>query len=179
MSCLKKVTSVLIFSLLFCKVSIAQSNDSSSIIIFQDPRLAAMDDRPAAVVKFLAGNKPEKPVEMPLEKTDEISENKSVVTEIKVGNKTVSGTINTADGYRVLLYSGTSKAVAMSAKSTFDKAYPKHRSYLGYNAPRYKIKAGDFENRKDAEKLLNQVIKFAPSASVVPDVVTVKNITVQ
>jgi hypothetical protein len=151
-----------------------ESNKKSSVNIYQDSRLEALVDRPAAVLKYIdEAMKAEKPAEKPKEKT------MPVYDEIRAGNKSVTGSIRTVDGFRVQIYNGNSREMAMQVKSTFDKAYPSTRSYLAYNAPRYKIKVGNFETRKEAEKLLKQMLKFAPASSVVPDVVTIKNILVQ
>jgi inorganic pyrophosphatase len=155
----------------------AQEIDSTiknTVIIYQDPRLEALNDRPAAVLKYIDDAlKAEKPIEKPKEKTE------PVYDALHAGNKTVTGSIKTVDGYRVQIYNGPSREIAMAAKSTFDKRYPTIRSYLAYNTPRYKIKVGNFETKKEAEKFLKQIISIVPAASVVPDIVTVKNILVR
>ncbi|QLH44893.1 MAG: SPOR domain-containing protein [Bacteroidota bacterium] len=60
----------------------------------------------------------------------------------------------------------------------FSRAFPSVASYLSYNVPSYKIKVGNFEDRKEASAFLRKVNKAFPAAFIVPDVVTIKNINV-
>lgn len=169
---------LLIVTFLSCYATYAQVVDStaSSIVIFQDPRLEALNDRPAAVVKYLKDALNTDKLEEKVIKPETPS---NVFNEKKVGNKTVTGTIGTQDGFRVQIYNGNSRQVAMTVKATFDKKYPTRRSYLSYSAPRYKIKVGNFETRKEADNFLKQIISIVPEAFVVPDIITVKHILVR
>ena len=66
----------------------------------------------------------------------------------------------------------------MQVKNNFARAYPSTSSSMSYNVPSYKIKVGDFENRNDASKFLRKLNSAFPTAFIVPDIITVKNINV-
>jgi hypothetical protein len=66
----------------------------------------------------------------------------------------------------------------MESKNAFSKAYPAVRSYMSYNVPSYKIKVGDFDNKKEATSFLRRVSSSFPASFIVPDIVTIKNISV-
>jgi hypothetical protein len=97
---------------------------------------------------------------------------------IYVGNKMVTGSINSAQGFRICIYNGSNREEAMAAKLKFMKKYPGMRSYMSYNTPYYKIKVGDFDDKKVVQKALKDITKTFAAAFVVPDAVTVKNIMI-
>jgi hypothetical protein len=97
---------------------------------------------------------------------------------VYVGNKMVTGTINNVQGFRICIYTGNNREEAMTKKMEFMKKYPGVRSYMSYNTPYYKIKVGDFEDKKLAQKTLKIYVAVFPASFLVPDVVTVKNIMI-
>jgi agmatine/peptidylarginine deiminase len=78
-----------------------------------------------------------------------------------------------------MIYNGPDRVIAMKIKSEFNRNFPGMRSYMNYNVPNFKIKVGDFEDKKEAYKFLKRITPLLPTSSVVPDAVTVKNILVQ
>jgi SPOR domain len=97
---------------------------------------------------------------------------------IYIGNKMLTGSINAASGFRICIYNGNDRKAALAEKLKFMKSYPSFRSYMSYNSPYYKIKIGDFTDKKMAQKELKSVISNFPSAFISPDMVTVKNIMI-
>ncbi len=151
----------------------------SSVHIYQDERLLAMENRPAAVAAYIETMKKgakDKATSIKSTGMDLPAANRNALTN---GTKKVIATVNNVQGFRVLIYNGTNKTAAMTAKTAFNKAYPNVRSYLSYTSPRYRIKVGDFANKKDAEKFLKGILKNNPSASLVPDLVTIKDVQIQ
>lgn len=59
-------------------------------------------------------------------------------------------------GFRVQIYNGN-KSETLKRRSEFVAAFPKVAIYTLYEAPEYKIQAGDFRTRLEAEKFLKQV----------------------
>jgi hypothetical protein len=57
------------------------------------------------------------------------------------------------NGYRVQIYSGSVRATAYAAQAKFQAQYPNIRTYISYTEPDFKVKAGDFRSKLDAEKL--------------------------
>jgi hypothetical protein len=117
--------------------------------------------------------------ELVKEKAEKTKELVPVYNPIKAGKKTVTGSIYQKKGFRVLIYNGSDRNLAMRIKTEFNRTYPSMRSYMSYNVPNFKIKVGDFETRNEATKFLKRITPILPTASIVPDVVTVKNILVQ
>ncbi len=145
--------------------------DSTAIIeepnvnIYKDSRLDILDKRPVVLAKVEAE---EKSKEMPLYRP--------IVSHD--GKKTVTGSIFTSKGFRVVIYNGADRAKALEAKNAFSRAFPGVPSYMSYNVPSYKIKVGNFEDRGEAGKFMRRVSGAFPSCFIVPDIVTIKNINV-
>lgn len=164
--------------LLFCSISFvakAQTETTDSleveefVTIYKDPRLDALDKRPALLAKIEATEKAEiKAKEIPLYKPIVSAD----------GKKQVTGSIYTLKGYRIVIYNGADKNAALAAKNNFSRAFPGTRSYLSYNVPSYKIKVGDFDDKNDATKFMRRLSAAFPSCFIVPDLVTIKNISV-
>jgi hypothetical protein len=172
-----------IFLFCFCwlaNISLAQVTEESklfpdttevNIVVIKDARLDILDTRPEAL----------RLAELAAAKANEVKSknNVEVFNPIKAGNKTVTGSILQVPGFRVMIYNGPDRAMATKIKTEFNKRFPTMRSYMNYNVPNYKIKVGDFTDRKDANKFLKSVQAIIPSAVVLPDIVTQKNIIIQ
>ena len=72
-------------------------------------------------------------------------------------------------GYRIQVYFGSTRAEALSAKADFIRKYPDIKIYMIYEQPNYKIRAGDFATRYEAEKYHKQFIIEFKSCFIVPD----------
>jgi hypothetical protein len=97
---------------------------------------------------------------------------------IYIGGKMVTGSINTVSGFRICIYNGSDRKEALAQKVKFMKSYPTFKSYMSYNSPYYKIKIGDFTDKKIAQKELKLLVNNFPSSFISPDFVTVKNIMI-
>lgn len=69
-------------------------------------------------------------------------------------------------GYRVQIYNGR-KAELLKRRSEFLSVFPIASVYTVYDAPEYKLQAGDFRTRLEAEKFLKDVVKNYGSGFVV------------
>jgi SPOR domain len=137
--------------------------------VIKDARLDALDKRPELIAAAIAAK----------EKAEQPKENTTVFSEIKVGKKVVTGSIISKDGFRILIYNGNDKTKALQLKNLFARNFPGIHSYMNYVTPNFKIKVGDFEDKKEANNFLKKIGIAFPGAFLVPDVVTVKNILVQ
>lgn len=74
-------------------------------------------------------------------------------------NKGVSTGVNeeTTSGYRVQIFFGSSRQAAYDAQAKFNEEYPEMRTYIIYNEPNFKVRAGDFRTRLEAQKLLQEI----------------------
>ncbi len=77
-------------------------------------------------------------------------------------------------GYRVQLYVGNARQEADAAKSYIYQIFPELNPYVSYSQPTYRVKAGDFMYRADADDYLNQIRTQYPAAVVLPERVEIK-----
>jgi len=60
-------------------------------------------------------------------------------------------------GYRVQFFSGSNRKDAYNAQNRLQQQYPELRTYISYREPNFKVKAGDFRTRLEAEKLVQEL----------------------
>lgn len=63
----------------------------------------------------------------------------------------------TGYGYRVQIYNGSSRKEAYDVQSRFINEHPGMRTYITYTEPHYKVRAGDFRSRLEAERLMQEL----------------------
>lgn len=66
----------------------------------------------------------------------------------------------TTSGYRVQIFTGTNRKDAYEAQAKFQQEFPDIRTYVIYNDPNFKVRAGDFRTRMEAEKLQEELKKW-------------------
>jgi hypothetical protein len=89
------------------------------------------------------------------------------------GSVNAGGAYTSNYGYRLQVYSGTSRNAAYAAQAKFNSEYPEIRSYMTYHEPYFKVKVGDFRTRLEAEKMkaaLQSVFQamFIVSEKIIP-----------
>ncbi|MCP4121214.1 MAG: SPOR domain-containing protein [Bacteroidetes bacterium] len=82
--------------------------------------------------------------------------------------------IEEMQGYRIQIMAGTSRDKAYKTQGNFNYAYPQFRSYLQYNSPYFKIRVGDFTDRLNAHRFLQQVKQKYPGSFMVDEVVKLR-----
>ena len=75
----------------------------------------------------------------------------------------------TMHGYRIQIYFGVNRQKASEIKLDFSSHYPECAAYLSYQQPNFKIRIGDFLNRYEAQKFLQEIDGLFPSSFIVPD----------
>ncbi len=68
-----------------------------------------------------------------------------------------AATSETVQGFRVQVYSSTEIDAARAKKTEFEAAFPDEWFYLQYQAPTYKLRAGNFLTRFEAERFARQL----------------------
>jgi len=63
-----------------------------------------------------------------------------------------------SSGYRVQIYSGSGRNDAYNAQAKFQAKYPGVRAYISYNEPDFRVRAGDFRTKLEAEKLKQELL---------------------
>jgi hypothetical protein len=67
------------------------------------------------------------------------------------------GGFTSSYGYRVQIYSGSNRNLAYNAQAKFNKEFPEMRTYISYREPNFKVRAGDFRTRIEAERMKEQL----------------------
>ena len=75
----------------------------------------------------------------------------------------------TGSGYRVQIFFGSSRQAAYDAQAKFNEEYPEYRTYISYTEPNFKVRAGDFRTRLEAQKLAQDVRPMFTSIFIVPE----------
>jgi len=91
--------------------------------------------------------------------------------QAQINEETSRAGRRTDKGFRLLLISTSSRDEALSAKTNF----PELKAYLWHQSPYYKVKAGNFKDRKEAEayqKKLN--VYFPKGVFIMNDIIEVK-----
>lgn len=94
-------------------------------------------------------------------------------TAVAARRSSVTGSIRSTPGFRVIIYSGTDRNKANGAKIDFMRRYPGMRVYMSYALPQYRVKVGDFTSRADAAGLYHQLNKVYSPCLIVPDIVEI------
>lgn len=81
----------------------------------------------------------------------------------------------TARGYRLLVISTNNRGEALAARTKILTNFPEMKAYMWYQAPYYKVKAGNFTSRNDAEAYLKRMTAMFPgNIFIMNDTVEVK-----
>lgn len=70
-----------------------------------------------------------------------------------------SGIKGTVLGFRVQIYTGTSRDDAYAAQAEFKNMYSDINTYISYTQPNYRVKVGDFKSRREAEAMMHELRK--------------------
>jgi hypothetical protein len=62
-----------------------------------------------------------------------------------------------SDGFRVLIFSGSSRNEAYNMQAKFQEKYPDVRTYIAYREPDFRVKVGDYRSRLEAEKMVQEL----------------------
>lgn len=76
-------------------------------------------------------------------------------------------------GYRVQFFVGSSRNEIYAKQAQFNKMHPDLRTYIIYQEPNYKIKAGDFRTRLEAQKLMRDLRPQFPTLFLVSEKINV------
>ena len=77
--------------------------------------------------------------------------------------------VETVSGFRVQIFTGSNRKDAYSAQEKFQQEFPDIRTYVIYNEPNFKVRAGDFRTRAEAEKLQDDLKKWFNGMFIIQD----------
>lgn len=91
-------------------------------------------------------------------------------------NKTArKSSARTMRGYRLMVINTSNRNEAIAAKTKIYTYYPELKAYLQYQTPYFKLKAGNFQTREDAEKYRRRMATMFPKGVfIVHDTIEVK-----
>jgi hypothetical protein len=90
-------------------------------------------------------------------------------SEIALSNKN----LKFAQGYKVQLYSGTSREEANKIINDFKILNLNEKPELSYDPPNYKVRVGNFFNKTDAHRLYIMVRNDYPNAILIADRISI------
>ena len=78
-------------------------------------------------------------------------------------------------GYRLLIINTNKREEAIDAKTKVYTYFPELKSYLAYQTPYFKLKAGNFKTRDEAEKYRKMMSTLFPKGVfIINDVIEIK-----
>lgn len=81
----------------------------------------------------------------------------------------------TAHGYRLLVINTNKRDEAIAAKTKIYTYFPELKAYLVYQSPYFKLKAGNFRTREEAQQYQKNLnVYFPKGVYIVNDVIEVK-----
>ena len=81
----------------------------------------------------------------------------------------------TDKGFRLMIISTNSREEAIAAKTKVYTFFPELKAYLWHQSPYYKVKAGNFKDRKDAEAYQKRLNTYFPKGVfIMKDIIEVK-----
>ena len=81
----------------------------------------------------------------------------------------------TDKGFRLMIISTNNRDEAMAAKTKVYTYFPELKAYLWYQSPYFKVKAGNFKDRKDAEAFQKRLNTYFPKGVfIMKDIIEVK-----
>jgi hypothetical protein len=93
------------------------------------------------------------------------------------GGSSASSVATSSYGYRVQIYNGSSRKEAYNVQARFVNDHVGMRTYIRYDEPNYKIRAGDFRTRLEAEKLMQELRGSYTGLFIIRDKITPPKIT--
>ena len=93
-----------------------------------------------------------------------------VLDSMSVHNKN----IRYSSGYRIQVYVGNERREVDEAKSYIYQNFPELNTYLTFSQPTYRMKAGDFTSRLDAERYYATIRQRYSMAMIVPEKIDIR-----
>lgn len=85
-----------------------------------------------------------------------------VKKQIQINEETSREARRVGRGYRLLVINTNKRDEAVAAKSKVYTFFPELKSYLIYQSPYFKLKVGNFKDRKEAEEYRERLQKYFP-----------------
>jgi len=94
----------------------------------------------------------------------------------QINEETTRDARKAGKGYRLLVINTTKRDDAISAKAKVYTYFPELKAYLLYQSPYYKLKVGNFKDRKEAEDYQKKMKYYFPAGVfVMNDIIEIKS----
>ena len=98
-----------------------------------------------------------------------------VKKQAQINEETSRDARRTARGFRLMIINTNKRDEAISAKTKVYTYFPELKAYLQYQSPYFKLKVGNFKERKEAEDYQKQLnIYFPKGVFIMNDIIEVK-----
>jgi hypothetical protein len=97
-----------------------------------------------------------------------------VKKQAQINEETTREARRTGKGFRLMILNTNNRDEAINAKSTVYTYFPELKTYLAYQSPYFKLKAGNFKTREEAidyQKRMNNL--FPKGVFVIPDTIEI------
>lgn len=95
--------------------------------------------------------------------------------QIQINEETSRNARRIDKGYRLLIISTPLREDALAAKTKVYSYFPELKAYLFHQSPYYKVKAGNFKDRKEAESYQKKLeLLFPRGVFIINDIIEVK-----
>jgi hypothetical protein len=92
-----------------------------------------------------------------------------------INEETVRNARKVAKGFRLLVINTNKRDDAIAAKTKVYTYFPELKAYLIYQSPYFKLKVGNFKERKDAEDYQKKLNRFFPNGVfIMTDIIELK-----
>jgi len=85
-----------------------------------------------------------------------------VKKQMQINEETSREARRSGKGYRLLVINTNQRDEAVAAKTKVYTFFPELKSYLIYQSPYFKLKVGNFKDRKEAEEYRERLQKYFP-----------------
>ena len=79
-------------------------------------------------------------------------------------HKYLNNKLRTTQGFRIQIVSTSNRKLAKSVQARFESMYPGYIGHLNFEPPNYKVRAGDFLKRTEADLFRDKIIYDFPGA---------------
>jgi hypothetical protein len=86
-----------------------------------------------------------------------------VAKQIEINEETTRDSRRIMPGYRIQVINSTDRNKVFAAKAKMYQEFPDLKLYLMYQAPNYKLKAGNFKTQEEAEDYIKQLSRIFPT----------------
>ena len=98
-----------------------------------------------------------------------------VKKQIQINEETSREARKSGKGFRLMIISTSNRDEAVAAKTKVYTYFPELKAYLWHQSPYYKLKAGNFKDRKEAEEYQKRLnVYFPKGVFIMNDIVELK-----